>query len=325
MPAQEAPQRLQPPAGPADPVAERGAVELDPLPGEDLRLAIERQKIGVLGHQHVRQQGLGRHPAGDRPLRSGCLHHRLLAGPAAIAGSADHLHPQLGRDDVEHLARVLADHVQGPAAAGAALVLDVDQDLDPRQVRRQGAQVASPNPGRPRGAAPRSHLLLRRLGGCRGLLEVLEAELQLVGVELLRAPAELPALQLPDQEPQLLDLGLCRVVLLTDEVALSASGIPLRQNSIALDLERSDPGTLARGDFGHLLQHQQQPVGITWKIIQRQRHGAILLTTSSESQDFRSPGRARARDHTGLEPVPRQALEQGRELRRAQAHHAFRR
>jgi hypothetical protein len=63
---------------------------------------------------------------------------------------------------------------------------------------------------------------------------------------------------------------LRRVVLLTNKVALSASGIPLRQNSIALDLERSDPGTLARGDFGHLLQHQQQPIRITWKIIQRQ-------------------------------------------------------
>jgi hypothetical protein len=111
--------------------------------------------------------------------------------------------------------------VQGPAAAGTALVLDVDQDLDPWQVRRQGAQIASPDPGRPRGAVPRSHLFLRRLGCCRGLLEVLEAELQLVGVELLRAPAELPTLQLPDQEPQLLDLGLRRVMLLTNEIALS--------------------------------------------------------------------------------------------------------
>ena len=114
VPAQEAPQRLQPPAGPPDPVAQRGAVELDPLPGEDPGLAVQGQKIGVLGHQHVRQQRLGRHPAGDRPLRSGRLHHRLLAGPAAVAGAADHLHPQLGRDDVEHLARVLADRRAAP-------------------------------------------------------------------------------------------------------------------------------------------------------------------------------------------------------------------
>jgi hypothetical protein len=95
---------------------------------------------------------------------------------------------------IEHLARVLADQVQAAAAAGAALVLDVDQDLDPRQVRRQGTQVASPNPGCTRGAAPCSHFLLGRLGSRRGLLEVLEAELELVGIELLRAPAELPAL-----------------------------------------------------------------------------------------------------------------------------------
>ena len=61
---------------------------------------------------------------------------------------------------------------------------------------------------------------LRRLGCRRGLLEVLQAELQLVGVELLRAPAELPALQLPDQEPQLLDLGLCRVTLGQSSIAL---------------------------------------------------------------------------------------------------------
>ena len=126
-----------------DPVAQGRAVQVDPLPGEDPGLAVQGQEIGVLGHQHVREQRLGRHPAGDRPLRGGRLHHRLLAGPAAVAGAADHLHPQQGGDDVEHLARVLADDVHGPAAAGAALVLDVDQDLDPRQVRRQGAQVAS--------------------------------------------------------------------------------------------------------------------------------------------------------------------------------------
>src|SRR3954465_1554693 len=58
---------------------------------------------------------------------------------------------------------------------------------------------------------PRGQLLLRRLGGRHGLLEVFQAELQLVGVELLRAPAEPPTLQLPDQQPQLLDLPLGRL------------------------------------------------------------------------------------------------------------------
>ena len=81
--------------------------------------------------------------------------------------------------------------------------------------------------------------LLRRLGRGDGLLEVLEAELQLVGVELLRAPAEPAALQPPDQQPQLLDLGSSRLAL--------GSG------SIALGFEGSDPGTLRGDDFHRLL------------------------------------------------------------------------
>ena len=106
-----------------------------------------------------------------------------------------------------------------------------------------------------RGAAPRGRGLLRRLvSRGDGLLEVFQAELQLVGVEPLRAPAELPALQLPDQEAQLVDFGLGRVTLPANQVAFGESGIPLGQNSIALDLEGSDPGALAGDDFHHLLQ-----------------------------------------------------------------------
>ena len=53
----------------------------------------------------------------------------------------------------------------------------------------------------------------RLLGGSDrsdGLLEILETELQLIRVELLRAPAELAALQLLDQRMQPLDLGVLR-------------------------------------------------------------------------------------------------------------------
>jgi hypothetical protein len=226
------------------------------------------------------------------------LHHGLLAGPAAVAGAADHLHPQLRRDEVEHLARVLADRVQGSTAAGTILVLDVDQGLNPRQVRRQGTQVASSNPGRPRGAAPCRHLLLRRHGRGHGLLEVLQAELQLVGVEPLRAATEPPTLRLPDQEPQLLDLNLSRVALGTD-------GIPLGQSSSVLDLEGSNPRALRGDDFHRLLQLLQQHLMISRKIIQRQHHAAVLLAIARGGQPFRSPGRARPRDRTRPEPVPR--------------------
>jgi hypothetical protein len=99
-------------------------------------------------------------------------------------------------------------------------------------VRRQGAQVASPHPGRPRGIAAPGGGFPRRLGDGRGLLEVLQAELELVGVELLRAAAEPVALQLPDQEPQLLDLGSSRIALLANQVTLGTNRIPLGRDSI---------------------------------------------------------------------------------------------
>ena len=179
-------------------------------------------------------------------------------------------------------------------------MLDVDQDLDPRQVPRQGTQIAPSRPWRPRGIAAPGSGPLRGLGCGRGLLEVLKSKLQLVGVEPLRAPAELSALQLPDQKPQLIDLSLGRVTLLANQVALSASGIQLGQNSIALDLKSSASRALGGNNFSHMLQLLQQPMGVSWKIILRQRHAAILLTRRPGSQDFRSPSRARARDRAGL-------------------------
>jgi hypothetical protein len=111
---------------------------------------------------------------------------------------------------------------------------------------------------------------LCRLGCSHGLLEILQAELQLVRVEPLRAAAELSALQLPDQEPQLLDLGLRRFTLLADEVALGTSCISLGQNSIMLSLQRCKRGILLSDDFHHPLQMLQQPIRISQKIIQNQ-------------------------------------------------------
>src|SRR3954463_3066070 len=53
-----------------------------------------------------------------------------------------------------------------------------------------------------------------------------------------------PPRQLPDQEPQLLDLGLRRIML-------GAKGVPLGQDSIAFDLENSVPRALGDDDFRH--------------------------------------------------------------------------
>ena len=159
-----------------------------------------------------------------------------------------------------------------------------------------------------------------RLGCCRGLLEVLQAELQLVGVEPLRAAAELAALQLPDQQPQLLDLGLRRVTLRHQDGIRSARTVSRSACNDAY------PGAFCWAMTSAICRNCcSSRSGSRGRSSSASDMAAILLADSRGSQDFRSPSRARARDRAGLQPVPRQALEQGRELRRAQAHHAFRR
>ncbi|MBU6498763.1 MAG: hypothetical protein KGQ40_09570 [Rhodospirillales bacterium] len=135
-------QRFQPPAGPSHPVAECGTIELHTVPGEHLRLAIQRQVIAVFADQHVRDQRLGGHAAIQGTLRGGRLHHRALAAPAAIFGPADYPDPERGRRVVQHLGTVFADDVAGAAAVRAGLGIDIDHHLDPRQMCGQRAAIA---------------------------------------------------------------------------------------------------------------------------------------------------------------------------------------
>jgi len=43
-------------AGGAHPVGQCGAIQIDALPGKDLRLAIQRKVVSILRDQHMRQQ-----------------------------------------------------------------------------------------------------------------------------------------------------------------------------------------------------------------------------------------------------------------------------
>ena len=204
-------QRSEPPAGTPDPVAQRGAIQLDPLSGEDLRLTIQRQMVAVLADQNLRYQRLGRHAAVDRTIRRWGLDDSIFAGSAAVARPADQPHPELSGDVIQHLSLVFADLVQRAAAAGAGFVVDIHDDLDPRQMRRQGTAVA-----------------LRRLAASDGPVFALATASSpaifsatdcsrssvaccncLVG-QFLRSPAEAVALQAGELKLQPLDLGQCR-------------------------------------------------------------------------------------------------------------------
>ena len=151
-------------------------------------------------------QPLGRQPALDQPRRRRGLHHPLLAAAAGIFRPAGDDDLVLRRDHIEPLRAVLADHLHRAAAAGAGGVLGLDDDLDPRQMLGQRAAAGPARLGA--GALQRRiGLLLLGLGFGDGLFEILQREIELVGIELLRAPAELQPLQLADQVAKTVILG----------------------------------------------------------------------------------------------------------------------
>lgn len=238
-------EEIQPPGGAADPIRECRAVEIDALAGEDLRLAVERQVIGILADKDMGDERLGRHPAVERADRGRRLHDGALAGPAAIARPADDPDLELGRYDIELLADILADHVQHAAAAGTALVRGLDDDLFARQMLGQSPPVA------PRGRAAalsfraaRLDRLLRCLGHAERLFEVFKGKLPLVRVELLRAPTELGALELLDQEPQPVALDLVGIALGAQARHLR---VPLRNQRITLREQAAQSDDLVGG------------------------------------------------------------------------------
>jgi hypothetical protein len=186
----------------ANPVRQRGSIQIDALSGVDLGLAIQRQVVGIFGHQNLRDGGFGRHAAFDQARRRRGLNDPIFAVPAGIFRAAGDEHPELRRHDVQPLALVLADPVQlALAAAGTGLVVDVDDNLDPRQMRRQRATVGTSLLG-PRGSVGRSRLIRCRLIACCCLLDVFEAEQHLIFGQCLGPAAKTVPLQFLDDLAQ---------------------------------------------------------------------------------------------------------------------------
>ena len=134
-------QRRQPPAGAADPVAERGTIQRHPRAGKDLGLAVERQVVAVFVDNDMCEQSLGCHAAVDWTLGRGGLNHRFFTAAAAITRPADDADAQLSRDIIQHLGTIFADDVERLATTRTGLVFDIDDGLDPGQMLRQRALV----------------------------------------------------------------------------------------------------------------------------------------------------------------------------------------
>jgi hypothetical protein len=76
------------PTGAVHPVRQSRAIEIDPVPGEDLAQPVKREVIAVLGDQDMGEKTGTGEALGDRALRGGRLMN-ISAGPAAIARPAD--------------------------------------------------------------------------------------------------------------------------------------------------------------------------------------------------------------------------------------------
>ena len=128
-----------------------------------------------------------------------------LAGPASVFGAVRHDHPELRRDHVEPLRGLLADHMHGRPAARTVGVFRRDRHIYARQMGGERAAIGAALVA----ARPGSHRILLVVGGLvagNGLLDILERKKQLLGIELLRAPTELRALQLAQQMPEAIHL-----------------------------------------------------------------------------------------------------------------------
>lgn len=92
--------------------------------------------IGAFGHQNLSDGCLRRQSAVDQAGRSLGLQDAIFAGSTGVFGTPGDDNAELRRHHVQPLALVLADLVQVALAAGAGLGVEVDHDLDPRQMRR---------------------------------------------------------------------------------------------------------------------------------------------------------------------------------------------
>ena len=113
------------------------------MPGEYLRLPVERRVVAIFGEQYLRQKRRRRQSAGDQPVRRRRLRCRL-ASPTGVFRAGDADHAKLGRNPVEHLADALADRMERATTARISRLADVEPHVLARQMIGQRLAVGWP-------------------------------------------------------------------------------------------------------------------------------------------------------------------------------------
>jgi len=167
---------------------------------------MERQVVGVLRDDHVRQEALGRERLLDRLGRRRRLDDSLVADRAGVLEAGGLADAETGRDVVQLLAVDRADdRLASPAPAGLLGLVDVDRDDLARQMSGQDL----PSVGTPADVAAYRRLARVHLDwfGDRPRLvgELLEREAELAGID----PVGLLAEQAPTEDIELVpELGV---------------------------------------------------------------------------------------------------------------------
>ena len=192
------------------PVDQRAIGDVGAHPREDLVQAIEGDVIVELGDEDVGQQAGTGHAARDRTAGGRLLDH-LLAAAAGLLRPGDLDDLQLRRDQIKHLAHILADEAQVAAAIRAA-----GAGVELAALARGRVRHARTAAGRAVGRIIRGRRW-RLIGGAfidgaRGSLgggdqQILQRQLELfdLALDLLGGLAEGLLLQLRDAQPQRLD------------------------------------------------------------------------------------------------------------------------
>jgi hypothetical protein len=126
--------------------------------------------VGIPGHQNLGDSGFGRQTALDRSAAQapGFARH----GPRK---SGRHIWAELRPHHIQPFTPVLADQLQLALAARTGLVVDVDDDLNPRQMRRQRSPVDTALVSSRLSIGERRTIGLRSTVGL-GLLDVFKAQ-----------------------------------------------------------------------------------------------------------------------------------------------------
>jgi hypothetical protein len=261
------------------------------------------------------EHGFRRHATVDRLRRCRRLHHRALAATATIARSHHPLDSVLHRHNVEHFLDGLADLVKRPATAWADLALDVDYNINARQMDRQHAAIAvATRPRRIVGCSGfrivpgciRGRVLIRHAGDNRLFISG-QQELQLIGVHLLRSAAEQCTLILRQNKQKLLVLLQCGVAL--GDGALIGERELFRPDLLD-DRRRLDEFLLEKQRIG------RQIIEATHAQLATKKHRESPAQLGLLSSAHRSIHNA----WSHLFPV--QAVEKDRQLRSTQRNHA---